>query len=41
MNENEHLKSQLDLMQAALDHLSQGFSVFDANLELVAWNRGL
>ncbi|EFO31414.1 PAS domain protein [Roseibium sp. TrichSKD4] len=41
MNETTHLKSQLDLMQAALDHLSQGFSVFDANLELVAWNRGL
>nr|WP_208995278.1 PAS-domain containing protein [Roseibium hamelinense] len=36
-----HNKNQLDLMQAALDHLNQGFSVFDANLRLVAWNRGL
>ncbi|MDN3720846.1 PAS-domain containing protein [Roseibium salinum] len=37
----EQLKAQLDLMQAALDHINQGFSVFDANLTLVAWNRGL
>lgn len=30
--------SQLDLLQAALDHINQGFSVFDANLRLVASN---
>ncbi|TWI82317.1 PAS/PAC sensor hybrid histidine kinase [Roseibium hamelinense] len=41
MEELNHNKNQLDLMQAALDHLNQGFSVFDANLRLVAWNRGL
>ncbi|WP_430511082.1 PAS-domain containing protein [Pannonibacter phragmitetus] len=31
----------IDMLQAALDHVNQGFSVFDANLQLVAWNRGL
>ncbi|MTI00092.1 PAS domain S-box protein [Roseibium sp. RKSG952] len=41
MEETHHLREQLDLMQAALDHINQGFSVFDANLRLVAWNRGL
>ena len=28
-------------MQAALDHINQGFTVFDSQLKLVAWNRGL
>ncbi|WP_299820433.1 PAS-domain containing protein [uncultured Roseibium sp.] len=41
MDETQQLKTQLDLMQAALDHINQGFSVFDADLRLVAWNRGL
>lgn len=41
MEETQQLKTQLDLMQAALDHINQGFSVFDAELRLVAWNRGL
>ena len=41
MEETRQLKTQLDLMQAALDHINQGFSVFDADLKLVAWNRGL
>ncbi|WP_299482620.1 PAS-domain containing protein [uncultured Roseibium sp.] len=41
MEETEHLKIQLDLMQAALDHINQGFTVFDSDLRLVAWNRGL
>lgn len=41
MEESEHLKAQLDLMQAALDHINQGFTVFDSDLRLVAWNRGL
>ncbi|WP_349358308.1 PAS-domain containing protein [Stappia sp.] len=34
-------RDRLDLLQAALDHINQGFSVFDANLELVGWNRRL
>ena len=34
-------RERLDLLQAALDHINQGFSVFDANLELVGWNRRL
>ncbi|GAB4526822.1 MAG: PAS-domain containing protein [Roseibium sp.] len=41
MEETQQLKTQLDLMQAALDHINQGFSAFDADLRLVAWNRGL
>ncbi len=41
MEEIKHLKTQLDLLQAALDHINQGFTVFDSNLRLVAWNRGL
>ncbi|MEM5583088.1 PAS-domain containing protein [Roseibium sp. AS2] len=41
MEETQQLKTQLDLMQAALDHINQGFSVFDADLQLIAWNRGL
>jgi len=41
MEETKHLKAQLDLMQAALDHINQGFTVFDSDLKLVAWNRGL
>lgn len=32
---------RLDVLQAALDHINQGFSVFDADLKLLAWNRGL
>ncbi len=34
-------RDRLDLLQAALDHINQGFSVFDADLRLVAWNRQL
>ena len=34
-------RDRLDLLQAALDHINQGFSVFDADLQLVAWNRQL
>ncbi|MAA98880.1 MAG: hybrid sensor histidine kinase/response regulator [Stappia sp.] len=34
-------RERLDLLQAALDHINQGFSVFDAQLQLVAWNRQL
>ncbi len=41
MEETKQLQAQLDLMQAALDHINQGFSVFDADFRLVAWNRGL
>ncbi|MBN9672365.1 PAS-domain containing protein [Roseibium aggregatum] len=41
MEDTQQLKTQLDLMQAALDHINQGFSAFDADLKLVAWNRGL
>lgn len=41
MEETQQLKTQLDLMQAALDHINQGFTVFDSDLRLVAWNRGL
>jgi len=41
MTTRDQLQSQLDLLQAALDHVNQGFSVFDADLKLVAWNRGL
>ncbi|MBO6757953.1 MAG: PAS-domain containing protein [Roseibium sp.] len=41
MTEEGQFQSQLDLLQAALDHVNQGFSVFDADLRLVAWNRGL
>ncbi|GAA0777010.1 PAS domain S-box protein [Roseibium denhamense] len=41
MEEINQLKAQLDLMQAALDHINQGFTVFDRDLRLVAWNRGL
>ncbi|WP_068313254.1 hybrid sensor histidine kinase/response regulator [Polycladidibacter hongkongensis] len=32
---------QLDLLQSALDHINQGFSVFDSELNLVAWNNAL
>jgi PAS domain S-box-containing protein len=41
MEETKQLKAQLDLMQAALDHINQGFTVFDRDLRLIAWNRGL
>lgn len=41
MSETKYHQDQLDLLQAALDHVNQGFSVFDAELRLVAWNRGL
>ncbi|WP_428648517.1 PAS-domain containing protein [Roseibium sp.] len=41
MEETQQLKAQIDLLQAALDHINQGFTVFDRNLRLVAWNRGL
>ncbi|MBI5900547.1 MAG: PAS-domain containing protein [Rhodocyclales bacterium] len=32
--------ARFDLMQAALDMVSQGFTIIDADLRLVAWNRG-
>ncbi|WP_298984536.1 PAS-domain containing protein [uncultured Roseibium sp.] len=41
MEETQQLRAQIDLLQAALDHISQGFTVFDNELRLVAWNRGL
>ncbi|MEP4030219.1 PAS-domain containing protein [Roseibium polysiphoniae] len=41
MEETTTAQSQIDLLQAALDHVNQGFSVFDKDLRLVAWNRGL
>ncbi len=41
MEESKQLKAQIDLLQAALDHINQGFTVFDSDLRLVAWNRGL
>lgn len=41
MSEPSSQQALIDLMQAALDHVSQGFSVFDADLRLAAWNRGL
>ncbi|WP_417667740.1 PAS-domain containing protein [Roseibium sp.] len=41
MEEITTTQSQIDLLQAALDHVNQGFSVFDQNLRLLAWNRGL
>ncbi|MBD8893823.1 PAS-domain containing protein [Roseibium litorale] len=41
MEETSPEQSQIDLLQAALDHVNQGFSVFDKDLKLVAWNRGL
>ncbi|MBO9421328.1 PAS-domain containing protein [Labrenzia sp. R4_2] len=41
MEETKQLKAQIDLLQAALDHINQGFTVFDSDLRLVAWNRGL
>lgn len=41
MTEPSSQQALIDLMQAALDHVSQGFSVFDADLRLAAWNRGL
>lgn len=31
--------SAFDLVQAGLDHIDQGITIFDAKLELVAWNR--
>ncbi|WP_417687145.1 PAS-domain containing protein [Roseibium sp.] len=41
MNDTSTSQSQIDLLQAALDHVNQGFSVFDQDLKLLAWNRGL
>lgn len=32
--------ARLDLMQAALDMVNQGFTIIDSDLRLVAWNRG-
>ncbi len=34
-------RGQLNLLQASLDHINQGFSLFDADLRLVAANRRL
>lgn len=33
--------ARLKLLQAALDHINQGFTVFDSDLLLVGWNRRL
>ncbi|MBC2861164.1 PAS-domain containing protein [Stappia sp. 28M-7] len=41
MTRRDLYRERLDLLQAALDHINQGFSVFDADLRLVAWNRQL
>lgn len=41
MTSGDLYRDRLDLLQAALDHINQGFSVFDAQLQLVAWNRRL
>ncbi|MEJ8473130.1 PAS-domain containing protein [Roseibium algae] len=41
MEDLKTVQAQIDLLQAALDHVNQGFSVFDKELRLVAWNRGL
>ena len=34
-------RAQLKLLQAALDHINQGFTVFDRDLLLVGWKRRL
>lgn len=40
LDETSHaLQFSRELLQAALEHLSQGVSVVDADLRLVAWNR--
>ena len=42
MNPSPHLPDttqRYDMLQAGLDLLNQGITVFDANLRLVAWNR--
>lgn len=41
MSSGDLFRDRLDLLQAALDHINQGFSVFDGDLQLVAWNRQL
>lgn len=41
MSSGDLFRDRLDLLQAALDHINQGFSVFDGDLRLVAWNRQL
>ncbi len=39
MSQSSPEKAQLSLLQAALDHINQGFTVFDEELKLVGWNR--
>jgi len=39
MGKKSSAQSQLKLMQAALDHINQGFSVMDKDLRLVGWNK--
>jgi len=41
MDTQDPQQDRLDLLQAALDHINQGFSVFGPDLRLVAWNKGL
>ncbi len=41
MSREDIYGARLDMLQAALDHINQGFSVFDADLKLVATNRRL
>ncbi|MEO1200176.1 MAG: PAS-domain containing protein [Pseudomonadota bacterium] len=38
-NDNRQDAQRLALLQAALDHIDQGFTAFDANLELIGWNK--
>ncbi|WP_193370440.1 PAS-domain containing protein [Pelagibius marinus] len=39
MTKDSPESAQLRLLQAALDHINQGFTVFDNDLRLVGWNR--
>ncbi len=39
MEGEEKDSERLALLQAALDHIDQGFTAFDANLEMIGWNR--
>ncbi len=38
MSEEQKDSERLALLQAALDQIDQGFTVFDANLEMIGWN---
>lgn len=39
MGDRQQDSTRLALLQAALDQIDQGFTVFDANLEMIGWNR--